>query len=97
MIMDEMRKLPEVYKAYAKASFDLLDDLEDEEVCDRATIKAEHYTVLVDDIITELKERIWNLCLMFQSPLPSKIQEELAKYDQGRLIPPGFILPRINS
>ena len=94
MIMDEMRKLPEVYKAYAKASFDLLDDLEE---CDRATIKAEHYTVLVDDIITELKERIWNLCLMFQSPLPSKIQEELAKYDQGRLIPPGFILPRINS
>ena len=71
VIMDEMRKLPEVYETYAKASADLLDRLKDKEVSDRATIKAKHYTELVENIINELRERIWKLCQYFQSPLPS--------------------------
>ena len=78
--MEDIRSLAETYKSFSQASDKLIDKLhEDEEAQARVIRKGAHFKSLVEDLIVAVEERIWNLCMMQQSPLPTTCPMELKK------------------
>ena len=95
--MDDLRRLTETYISYKKASEELIEKLvEDEEAQTRVERKREHFNSLMEDLVDAVEERIWDLCTMQQSPLPTTCSEELRKWEKfssGAQVKPGFVPP----
>ena len=79
--MEDIRRLSETYKSYNKASDELIEKLFlDEDAQRRVIRRGEHFNSLVYDLIVAVEERIWKLCMMQKSPLPTTCAAEPKKW-----------------
>ena len=93
----ELRKLCESYKSYDSLAEDYGELLEeDSEAANRIFRKRMHFNQTVENVVDAVDGRIWDVCTLQQSPLPSQAPEELNRW-QARVphlvIKPGFIPP----
>ena len=83
IIWADMRVLLETFKSYNKVFDTLMDKLlHDEEALERLRRKGDHFTSILEDLTDDVELRVWNLCKVQQSPLPSDRPEELQPHFQ---------------
>ena len=96
-IMEDLHRLVETYRSYNKMGEEMVDMLEAEsELFLKAYRKREHYNDVVMDVVDNVENQIWELCLVQQSRLPGQNSEELArwsKHNNGVDPMPGFVPP----
>ena len=101
IIWADMRVLLETFKSYNKVFDTLMDKLlHDEEALEHLRRKGDHFTSILEDLTDDVELRVWNLCKVQQSPLPSDRPEELQphfqKFTSGVNLLPGYIPPLQN-
>ena len=91
----ELRKLTESYESYDDAAEEYWQLLEENsEAANRIFRKHMHFNQTIENVVKSVDGRIWDVCTLQQSPLPSTCPKELKRWQErvpNLVIKPGFI------
>ena len=64
---------------------------------EKVNMDRDHYDGIVDDIIKEVEDHIWDLCSEQQAPLPGRTSDEVnrwRRFNRDNEVTVGFVPPR---